>query len=235
MYAIGEIVLVVIGILIALQINNLNQSRQNQKLELEYLKGITININDDILELENLFRRDTINFDGYTFLVSALNSSDFSSKKSEVARTIYTVASFRWFEGQNIVFEDLKSSGKLNLIQSDTIRHAIQKYYRFFEEVIKQESLNNAQIATFKDRYIKRLDISPLIESTFAQRWNSNTAPPSLAFMDAPEFDTTKQILIKNLSRVKELEYYSHKVRIKFYAQAESLKKLIEQYLNENK
>jgi hypothetical protein len=35
-YAIGEIVLVVIGILIALQINNWNEQQKNNKLEKEY-------------------------------------------------------------------------------------------------------------------------------------------------------------------------------------------------------
>ena len=39
-YAIGEILLVVIGILIALQINNWNETRKEQALELDYLIGI---------------------------------------------------------------------------------------------------------------------------------------------------------------------------------------------------
>ncbi|MEM5563590.1 DUF6090 family protein [Psychroserpens sp. AS72] len=76
----GEIVLVVIGILIALQINNWNQSRQNQKLELDYLIGIKSNLNDDIDELEAHFVRDTIKFDAYTSLVRTFNSTNFLSK-----------------------------------------------------------------------------------------------------------------------------------------------------------
>ena len=36
-YAVGEIILVVIGILIALQINNWNQARIDQKKERQYL------------------------------------------------------------------------------------------------------------------------------------------------------------------------------------------------------
>ena len=40
LYAIGEIALVVIGILIALQINNWNEDRKEQDLEIEYLNGI---------------------------------------------------------------------------------------------------------------------------------------------------------------------------------------------------
>jgi len=43
-YAIGEIVLVVIGILIALGINNWNQGRQNKKLTNLYINNFIIEI-----------------------------------------------------------------------------------------------------------------------------------------------------------------------------------------------
>ena len=48
LYAIGEIVLVVIGILIALQINNWNENRINNKLELQYLKRLEKDIRESI-------------------------------------------------------------------------------------------------------------------------------------------------------------------------------------------
>lgn len=46
-YAIGEIVLVVIGILIALSINNWNQDQQNKKLELTILKSLLTEFQDN--------------------------------------------------------------------------------------------------------------------------------------------------------------------------------------------
>ncbi len=39
-YAIGEILLVVIGILIALQINNWNNRQNDRQVELKYLNGL---------------------------------------------------------------------------------------------------------------------------------------------------------------------------------------------------
>ncbi len=52
LYAIGEIILVVIGILIALQVNNWNQNRQLQIEEKGYLKDIKANLQED-LEVAN--------------------------------------------------------------------------------------------------------------------------------------------------------------------------------------
>ena len=51
-YAIGEIILVVVGILIALQINNWNEYRKSRKVELNYLKNIQEDILSDSLYFE---------------------------------------------------------------------------------------------------------------------------------------------------------------------------------------
>ena len=51
-YAIGEILLVVIGILIALSINNWNETRKEQALELDYLIGIKTDLENDLPSIE---------------------------------------------------------------------------------------------------------------------------------------------------------------------------------------
>src|SRR5690606_1689599 len=51
-YAIGEIVLVVIGILIALQINNWNATRIEKSKELVYLKNIKRDLNEQIKSID---------------------------------------------------------------------------------------------------------------------------------------------------------------------------------------
>jgi hypothetical protein len=53
-YAIGEIVLVVIGILIALQINNLNETKKEQAITNLYLSGFVSDLKKDRTQLDNL-------------------------------------------------------------------------------------------------------------------------------------------------------------------------------------
>ena len=62
-YAIGEIVLVVIGILIALSINNWNENRKQNLEEIKILKNIKIDFANVIAECEenNNYREDIIN------------------------------------------------------------------------------------------------------------------------------------------------------------------------------
>ena len=47
-YAIGEIVLVVVGILLALQINNWNENRKRQALKDNYLQSLRSDLKDDL-------------------------------------------------------------------------------------------------------------------------------------------------------------------------------------------
>ena len=53
-YGIGEIVLVVLGILIALQINNWNENRNISKIELALLANLKNDINSDILHFQRV-------------------------------------------------------------------------------------------------------------------------------------------------------------------------------------
>ena len=52
-YAIGEVLLVMIGIILALQVNNWNETRKERSLELEYLEGIKTDLENDLPAVEN--------------------------------------------------------------------------------------------------------------------------------------------------------------------------------------
>ena len=54
LYAIGEIILVVIGILIALQINNWNENRKSIAMGEEYLSGIKEDIKKDLVLIDSI-------------------------------------------------------------------------------------------------------------------------------------------------------------------------------------
>ncbi|SEK37611.1 hypothetical protein SAMN04488008_101365 [Maribacter orientalis] len=234
-YATGEIVLVVIGILIALQINNWNLNRQNKILETDYLKGININLNDDISELEKLFYKDTIKLNAYTYLIRTFNSEPITSKHQEIITNLYNASGYNWFEGQNVVFENIKSSGNLNLIESDSIKYSIQKYYKFFEEVIKQENLYNSFVEKYTDRNSQYFDVSSFIENKAELQWNGNTGPPDLSIINEPEFQLFKPNLIKNFSLIKDSRTHAHEVRKVLYNKAKNLKNMIEKYLKDKK
>ncbi|RKE02540.1 DUF6090 family protein [Marinifilum flexuosum] len=235
-YAIGEIVLVVIGILIALQINKWNENKKNKKVEIVYLKGIENNIGTDISELKLHFANDTLKLNAYTYLIKALNSGVKKSQYRNIISNAYIVGKDNWFEGQNVVFEDMKSSGKLGLIQNDSIKYAIQDYYRFFGEVIKQEDVSNYNIRKIRDRNSQFVNISSYLEPLFPKQWNGKTGPPNVSFMEKSNFSEVGPKMMDNFSEMKVNQFNSHRSRIKLYEKAKVLKIMLENYLivNEN-
>ncbi len=235
-YAIGEIILVVIGILIALQINSWNQDRLNKKIEQEYLIGIAANLSSDIRELEEHIKKDSLRLNAYTYLIRAFDTDTISAADPLIIASIYSIIKPNWFEGQNVVFDDLKSSGRLNLISSDSIKHKVQTYYRFFEETVKRENFTNANISKGWDKLFKYFSISSFVEPTFKEQWNGNIGPPNLAFMDKLDFKLNKAKIIDNLSFMKANQFGAYEARSLLYEKSLDLKKdIVAQIQSEDK
>lgn len=146
-YAIGEIILVVIGILIALQINNWNQNRINTTKEHEYLIGIK----NDLEKQIQLFKgRDqlfsyVIN-KGESILVDFSekgNLIDIDSLNTKLSLMMYAIT----YPTVNTTFTELNSTGQLNLIKEKSLRSSIIKYYQNSEA--SKESVNSNTFEVF--------------------------------------------------------------------------------------
>jgi len=124
-YAIGEIVLVVIGILIALQINNWNESRKESATIKTYLKSMLVDLNNDSNRFDGMIE----NLDKQI----KANSSIFESKKYQVNSIdsiVLTITSY--FTDYKIVdqtFQKIKNSGLANQLGSKKLNDAINNYY----------------------------------------------------------------------------------------------------------
>lgn len=227
-YAVGEILLVVIGILIALNINNWNTNRLNKKIEQEYLTGLRDNISSDIRELERHFRTDTIKLNAYTYLIKEFSSNPMNLNDTLIIASIYPTLRTNWFEGNNVIFDDLKSSGRMNMISSKIIRNQIQVYYRLFEEIVKRENFGNTSINHYHVQSSDYFPAASFIEPTFQEEgWNSNVGPPNLAFLE--DMDVAKYIDV--LSIMKTYQYTNYKSRMELYVKAVELKNEIENHL----
>ena len=127
-YAIGEIILVVIGILIALQVNNWNIKNQNQKKEILYLTRLTTNLGYDKRLYETLMKNDSI-------LINKLNEAEkdlsrFIKKiKNPVIDLDFLVHGYR-FTSNKTTIDNLISSGQIEILRSNYLVEDIFLYYR---------------------------------------------------------------------------------------------------------
>lgn len=128
LYAIGEIVLVVIGILIALQINNWNEENKNSKREKLVLNELINSVDKDLNAYERFLNpRLERKYDGldslyfYIFKNEGIQDSLFMKFYRKSRGDIY----LRFDNGP---FEALKSSG-LDVIRNDSLRAMINNTY----------------------------------------------------------------------------------------------------------
>ncbi len=134
LYALGEIVLVVIGILIALQINNRNEVKKVRATEMVYLKNIksdlqlTIAEIDKFIELRNTLiqsaKRTLVYFEGKPI-------SDPEAFNKDIV-DIYT---WERFYQVNNTFQELTSSGNLSLIKDEKIKNGLLNIESLYKKI----------------------------------------------------------------------------------------------------
>ncbi len=133
MYAFGEILLVVIGILIALSINNWNQDRQNKIILGIYTKQLIEEVDQNISKLNTVIDEESKLVIQLDTVIDLLAKKDFENNK--MIRKAYALLSFEDFAPETVAFENLKLSGEFKLIQNINLRNAITSAYNTFESV----------------------------------------------------------------------------------------------------
>lgn len=232
LYALGEIVLVVIGILIALSINTWNEDRTERTLETNYLRGILENLEGDLAELERLIADDSLSLDGYTTLVRAFTDATPRSDPYSLIETIFRIQLINAFEGNSIVFDDLKSSGRTHLIRSDTLRHHLLRYYNQSDVLFasEKELHNPAILALRKELFITdEIGINGMERLFFPPHWAADLDPSKsasdyLSFLDQDHKSTEARGFANRAGYIKALILAKRRDRIRLLAAARALK-----------
>ena len=142
LYAIGEIVLVVIGILIALQINTWSENEKIKKEEKILITGLIQNIEDDIKSLTTVTKGDSITIDANRILLSALKNDSIRRNKPLLKQKIYHAAFVSSLKPNQIIFNQIQFSGKLTYILNDSIKTKILSYYDNVSNVLDYQESN---------------------------------------------------------------------------------------------
>ncbi|MFC4720926.1 DUF6090 family protein [Geojedonia litorea] len=183
-YAIGEIVLVVIGILIALAINNWNEKRKMHRQELIYLNNIKTDIIAQISMLDVYIDFENI----------ILDQSEDIIRHYELNKGFYAMDSIfpklndltvRWtFSNANTTLTQLLNSNQINTIQNRALKEELIKFNQEIDLFTKNTNINNTNL-------IDQLSTKSFIEvGAYALYGNSNRI--NTKFHDFYVFQTIK-------------------------------------------
>lgn len=128
LYATGEILLVVIGILIALQVNNWNTNRLDRIEERALLFQLKNEFISNKEQLEAKIELRALGAESTLRLLKMIDDNTNRYSASAVHTPIANALPVYTFDPQNGVMAQLVDAGKLNLVMNDTLRELISNW-----------------------------------------------------------------------------------------------------------
>ncbi|MBO0340601.1 DUF6090 family protein [Flagellimonas profundi] len=177
-YAIGEIILVVIGILIALQINNWNEYRKDRIREQAILKNLQIDFQTNIKNVNDASSNFMVAYEASANLLEIIMADDIING-SEIEQLIDNIINKT--KSLDIItgsIDEMLNTGSINLIKDDNLRKQLLNwsYYQsdteddiviyrdylfdfFVPSLTNKALLRNMEVPDFfeKDIYFKNI------------------------------------------------------------------------------
>ncbi|MBC2846386.1 DUF6090 family protein [Winogradskyella flava] len=179
-YAIGEIILVMVGILLALGINNWNQDRLYDKQELNYLGNLKEELANNLDQLSAIdsvysyFEKENIK--GMTLLKNSPSIYEF--------KTIDSLVSTMWmtFQVTSSTYNEMLNNGSFYTLKNKTLKNQIDEHYSLakrFDTAFLEINSNGQNISYNKDIYplellLDRLNENPINLSDIDTSWIHN-------------------------------------------------------------
>lgn len=161
LYALGEIVLVVVGILLAVQINDWNEARKASKVNKVHLRKMIAEMDENIARMHLLTQDENAIVQNFPPLEEAILNCDSLLKLSYEGlkdEHLSFLLNARFYAGRSIlnlqqdVFEELKSTGRLNTLGSDTLIALIKDYSKQYLREIHYNTEHNDNIIRAIDK-----------------------------------------------------------------------------------
>ncbi|MEJ2595930.1 MAG: DUF6090 family protein [bacterium] len=146
LYAVGEIILVVIGILIALAINNSNQNRLLRQKEQTYLAGLKNEFEISRFKLQELIAVNRQSFEGAKMIVEFISDESMVPGEKQFSELLFnSFASDVAFNPNNSLLNEMINSGSLKDISNPELRIQLTNWVSTLEDIAKQEIEQNNQ------------------------------------------------------------------------------------------
>ena len=139
-YAVGEVFLVVIGILIALSVNNANEERKLRKEEKKILLSLHSEISNNLNSLETALLEKKIIIDiNNEFLKHTGPESEWKSE-SKLDSLMYYFSVSGWnYVADNGVLNEIINSGKLSIIDDVKIKNLVSSLPQQISQIVEED------------------------------------------------------------------------------------------------
>ena len=140
-YAIGEIILVVIGILIALQINNWNQNRLKEIAEVQFYKNTKQRLLGDASNLKGQLEYNKNDFDQFIYAIKLIEDND-RSKSDSLGLIAIDLLNYSDFDRHGNIYETTVNSGDIKLLNNNEIVNRLRTLEERYIYINRLESIH---------------------------------------------------------------------------------------------
>lgn len=202
LYAVGEIVLVVIGILIALQLNTWKDENQAKKEELKILKSVYNEMTENLIQFDQIYfmhqkKQNSLK----AILFSNLNKyslSQFDSLGNNYLNSATYNPSFS-------IYNTLVSSGKIELVTKDSLKYKISKYKDIVADFTEGELVARKNTRDHNWTYFVNSSVSAKNRFNLSTRSEKELGDDLQYYLneyESPQFQNAMAILFLNMNEI---------------------------------
>lgn len=177
-YAVGEIVLVVIGILVALQINNWKEQQKLRQLQAVYLQRLVNDLDKDLFNINYVQKEIEANQVVITNFIDAINTK----KDSEpVLNNMTAFFEQGWLISEFVpsanTYTDLSQTGNMKVIENTQLVNDIIAYYGYMEQIKNSNNVNKNWITPIDQMVAKEtpaFEVDPHTKELFPETTSDN-------------------------------------------------------------
>ena len=153
LYAIGEILLVMIGISLAFQLDNWNDNRIKENAEIKYYENIKGQISDD-KELIHSQKDFNNHFMAQFKYANEIIEANDRSKLDTLGMIVRNLTQYSDFDRQGNIYETMVNSGQINLLQNHKIVNGIRELEERYIYINRMEENHFKVILQFGGTFI---------------------------------------------------------------------------------
>ena len=155
LYAIGEIILVVIGILIALGINNWKENQAETKQQNLIFENLSLELNNNLKNLNSVIELSESYINSSEHLLLSMNNMATNKFKDEKLDSLLSTFGFSQWKRTNLNIKSLENSGRLNSVENNELKRLIYDWLSLIEDLELIEKRSDYSFQYYVD-FIKK-------------------------------------------------------------------------------
>lgn len=140
-YALGEIILVVIGILIALQVNNMNEQRKLDNKVETLLPQLKLQVEKNLVNVSDIAVQVDEGYQKSIEILNNLKSNSLEFPQKQLDSLIIFTGTDYVLNLDMLVVDQARLNGSLSLIKSDSLNKYIYTFLQYHNDTLERERI----------------------------------------------------------------------------------------------